>query len=187
MKRIGFGAIGLALAVSANAEVFTIDAAHAEIGFSVRHLMLTNTRGRFNSFDGTLDYDTDTRTLKSAKGWIEAASIDTGNAARDKHLRNEDFFHVEKYPRLAFESTSVRKTGENTFEVTGLFNVLGVDRKVVLPVAINGPVEDPWGKTRIGIEGSAVLNRRDLGITHSPAAVIGDEVSINIQVEAVRP
>jgi len=176
--------MALAVGFSAYGETFSIDTGHAEIGFSVKHLMVSNTKGQFNTFKGTLDYDIATKTLKSAQGTIETGSIDTNNEKRDEHLKNEDFFNVEKYPKMTFKSTSVKKTGENEFEVHGKLNVLGVDRDVVLPVSITGPVDDPWGNKRIGVSCNTVLNRRDLGITHSASAVIGDEVKINIEVEA---
>lgn len=173
-----------AVTFGAYAETFTIDTGHAEIGFAVKHMMVSNTKGKFNTFKGTIEYDIATGTLKSAEGTIEAGSIDTNNEKRDGHLKNEDFFNVAKFPQLMFKSTSVKKTGDNEFEVQGKLNVLGVDRDVTLPVTVNGPVDDPWGNKRIGIECNTVLNRRDLGITHSPAAMIGDDVKINIEVEA---
>ena len=184
MNKVFIGLVGLSLAFTAKAEIFTVDTGHAEVGFSAKHMMVSNTKGKFNTFEGTLDYDIATKTLKSVQGTIEVASIDTNNEARDKHLRNEDFFNVAKYPKMTFGSISVKKTGDNTFEVTGKLNVLGADRDVVVPVTISGPVDDPWGNKRIGIESVTVLNRRDLGITHSPAAMIADEVKVNIEAEA---
>lgn len=184
MNKVLIGLIGLSMAVAAHAEIFTIDAGHSDIGFSVKHMMVSNTKGSFNTFEGTLDYDIATKTLKSGEGTIDADSIDTNNEGRDEHMRNEDFFNVAKFPKMAFKSTSVKKTGEGSFEVTGTLTVLGVDREVVLPVTINGPVDDPWGNKRIGLECSTVLNRRDLGITHSPAAMIANEVKIDIAAEA---
>ena len=165
---------------SARAEMFKIDTSHAEIGFAARHLMVSNTKGQFNTFQGTIEYDPESRTLISAAGEIDAASIDTNNQKRDDHLRGEDFFNVSKFPKITFKSTKIEKTGENTFEVTGLLNILGTDRTVILPVTIHGPVE---GKL-IGIECSTTLNRRELGISFAPASVIGDEVKISIDLEA---
>jgi len=108
----------------------------------------------------------------------------TSHGKRDGHLKNVDFFNVEKFPEMTFKSTSVKKTGDGTFEVAGKLNVLGIDREVVLPVTINGPVEGRGGATLIGVECNTTLNRRDLGITHSPSAVIADEVKIRIEAEA---
>jgi polyisoprenoid-binding protein YceI len=184
MNRMLVGIIGLATAGAVQAEIFTVDTGHSGIGFSVKHMMVSNTKGSFNTFEGTIDYDSAAKTLKSVEGSIDAASIDTNNEARDKHLRNEDFFNVSKFPKMTFKSTSVEKTGDQTFSVTGKLNVLGVDRDVTLPVTINGPVDDPWGNKRIGIEANGTLNRRDLGITESPAAMIADEVEVDIAAEA---
>ena len=185
MNKATLGLLLIPLALGANAEVFTVDTDHAVIGFSVKHLMVSNTKGTFNTFEGTIDYDLATKSLVSAQGSIAAASIDTNNEKRDAHLKNDDFFNVVKHPRMEFKSTSVKKTGDNTFEVSGTLTVLGIERKVVLPATVTGPVDDPWGNIRIGIECRTVLNRRDLGIVHSPSAVIGDEVAIHIDAEAI--
>ena len=174
----------VALIVGAEAEIFTIDTGHAEIGFSAKHMMVSNTKGKFNTFKGTLDYDVASQTLQSAQGTIEAASIDTNNKKRDDHLRNEDFFDVIQFPKITFKSTSVKKTGDNQFEVTGNLNVLGMDRKVVLPIIVSGPVDGRSGGKLIGIECNTKLDRRKLGIDHSPSAVIGDAVKISIELEA---
>jgi len=184
MNKVLIGFMGLAMATAANAEIFTVDTGHAEIGFSVKHMMVSNAKGKFNTFEGTLDYDIATKTLKSAEGSIQAASIDTNNEKRDVHLKNEDFFNVGKHPKMTFKSTSIKSTGEGTFEMTGNLNVLGIDREVVLPITINGPVEGKRGATLLGVECITVLNRRDLGIDHGAAAMIGDEVKIDISAEA---
>ena len=185
MKKILIAAIALSLGIAAQAEVFKVDTAHAGISFSIKHLMLSNTKGAFNTFDGTVDYDLETKTLKSIEGFIEASSIDTNNDKRDDHLKNEDFFNVSEFPRITFKSTSIKKTGDNTFLVKGRLNVLGVDRDVSLPVTVNGPVDGPDGAKRIGLECMTTLNRRELGITNSPAAVIGDDVKVSIEAEAI--
>ncbi|WP_372806419.1 YceI family protein [Pontiella sp.] len=182
-KRMILSAIA-GLAMGAGAETFKIDTGHAEIGFAAKHMMVSNTKGKFNTFEGTLDYDIATKTLKSAQGTIDAASIDTNNEKRDEHLRNEDFFNTAKFPKITFRSTSVKKTGDNEFEVAGKLTVLGIDRDVVLPVTIIGPVEGRGGATLIGVECNTTLNRRALGIDHAPAAVIGDDVKISIELEA---
>lgn len=184
MNRVLIGLVGLSAALAANAETFTVDPGHAGIGFSVQHMMVSNVKGSFNTFQGTVDYDIATKTLKSAEGSIDATSIDTNNGKRDGHLKTPDFFNVEKFPKMTFKSTSVEKTGDGTFTVTGNLNVLGVDREVVLPITVNGPVEGRGGAKLIGLECSTTLNRRSLGITNSPAAMIGDEVKVDIEAEA---
>ncbi|NNJ70776.1 MAG: YceI family protein [Kiritimatiellales bacterium] len=184
MKKILVGLCGLALTFIASAETFTVDAVHSGIGFSVKHMMVSNVKGSFNTFEGSLDYDIATKTLKSVEGTIDAASIDTNNSKRDRHLNNEDFFNTGTFSEITFKSTSVEKTGDNTFTVTGNLNVLGVDHEVVLPVTINGPVDGRRGAKLIGVESTLTINRRDIGITQSPAAAIGDEVKVEINAEA---
>jgi polyisoprenoid-binding protein YceI len=184
MNKILIGFAALAAAITVQAETFTVDTGHAEIGFSVKHMMVSNTKGKFNKFEGTVDYDVATKTLKSVQGSIDVTSIDTNNEGRDGHLKNEDFFDTGTHPKMTFKSTSVKQTGDNTFEVTGNLNVLGIDREVMIPVTVSGPVDDPYGFTRIGLAATTTLNRRDLGITNSPAAMIGDEIKINIEAEA---
>jgi polyisoprenoid-binding protein YceI len=184
MKAIPIALFAVAMACTTQAETFAVDTGHAEIGFSVKHMMVSNTKGTFNRFEGTVEFDLESKTLESIQGSIDVSSIDTNNQKRDDHLRNADFFHVEKFPNMTFKSTAVKKTGENTYTVTGNLNVLGADREVELPVTLNGPIDDPYGLKRIGLECQTVLNRRDLGITHSPSSMIGDDVKIDLQLEA---
>jgi len=174
----------LLCAVTIHAEEFTVDPSHTEIGFSVKHLMISNVKGSFNSFDGTLDYDIASKDLKSVQGSISAASIDTNNDKRDEHLKSDEFFNIENFPKMEYQSTSIRKEDDGSFTLTGNLKVLGVDHEVVLPATISGPIDDPWGNKRIGIESDLVLNRRDLGITSSPSTMIGDEVKISLNAEA---
>jgi polyisoprenoid-binding protein YceI len=184
MNKVLVVLISLSMGMTAYAETFQVDTGHAEVGFSVKHMMVSNAKGKFNTFEGTLDYDIATKTLRSVAGSIEVASIDTNNEKRDGHLKNEDFFNVAKFPKMSFTSTAVKKTGDNTFEVTGNLNVLGMDHVVVGPVTITGPVDGRGGGKLIGIESSTTLNRRDLGIDHAPAAVIADNVKVSIEAEA---
>lgn len=184
MNTIKLGLLLLPFVLAAHAEEFGVDPSHAEIGFSVKHLMVSNVKGNFNTFEGTLDYDVADKELRSVQGSISTGSIDTNNEKRDEHLKAADYFNTEEYPKMEFRSTSIAKKDNGSFEVTGNLKVLGADHEIVLPVSINGPVDDPWGNKRIGIESAAALNRRDLGITSSPAAMIGNEVKISINAEA---
>jgi len=185
MNTTKLGLLLLLFAITTHAEEFTVDPSHTEIGFAVKHLMLSNVKGSFNSFEGTLDYDIAAKELKSVKGSISTASIYTNNEKRDEHLKSAEFFNIGNYPDMEFHSTSVKKEDDGSFTLTGNLKVLGVDHEVVLPATITGPIDDPWGNKRIGIESDAVLNRRDLGITSSPATMIGDEVAVSISAEAI--
>jgi polyisoprenoid-binding protein YceI len=184
MNKTKLGLLLLSFALATHAEEYTIDPGHAEIGFTVKHLMVSNVKGAFNTFEGTLDYDSANKELISIQGSISTASIDTNNDKRDEHLKTAEYFNIENFPKMEFESTSIKKQGDGSFEVTGTLKVLGVQHEISLPATINGPVDDPWGYKRIGIESTGLLNRRELGITSSPAAMIGDEVQISINAEA---
>lgn len=109
MNKILGGLIALSFGLTAQAETFTIDPGHAEIGFSVKHMMVSNSKGNFTTFSGTFDYDIASKTLRSAEGIVEVSSIDTNNDQRDHHLKNEDFFNVAKFPKMTFKSTSIKK------------------------------------------------------------------------------
>jgi polyisoprenoid-binding protein YceI len=147
-------------------------------------------RGRFSNFDGTAVLDEDRPELSSVKVSIDASSIDTSEPDRDKHLRSADFFDVDTYPTLTFESTRVRKTGANTFDVTGTFTLHGVTRQITLPVTYLGVAKDPWGKERAGFEAEVTINRKDYGLLWNAALesggfLVGDEVKINLSIQAV--
>ncbi len=177
--------LAAAITLGAHAETFNVDPTHAEIGFTARHLMLSNVKGTFNRFEGSVVFDLAEGKLVSMSGSIDATSIDTNNKQRDEHLKSNEFFDVGTYSKLSFKSTAAKKTGEDSYEVTGNLTVLGVERKVVLPVKVAGPIDDPWGNKRIGLSCSTELNRRDLGITSSPATMIGDTIKVDISAEAV--
>jgi len=184
MNTTRLGLLLLLCAITTHAEEFTVDPSHTEIGFSVKHLMISKVKGSFNNFEGTLDYDIANKTLKSVQGTIATASIDTNNDKRDGHLKSDEFFNIENYPKMEFQSTTITKEEDGSFKLTGTLKVLGVDHQVVLPATITGPIDDPWGNKRIGIESTMTLNRRDLGITSFPANVISDDVNVSINSEA---
>lgn len=185
MKKYAFAILCFAALNIAHADVYVIDAGHAEIGFSVKHLMVSNAKGTFKTFSGTIELDADNALVK-AECTIDVASIDTNNEKRDKHLLNEDFFNVEKHPSITFKSTEVKKTADGAYDVTGHLNVLDKDHEISFPVTVSGPIVDPWGNTRLGFESNTKLNRRDVGITHGKSATIGETVKVEINVEAVK-
>lgn len=184
MNTTKLGLLVLSCAIATHAEEFTVNPNHAEIAFSVQHLMVSKVKGTFNNFEGTLDYDIATRKLKSLQGSISTASIDTKNGKRDKHLKTDKFFNSENFPNMEFQSSSIETKGDGRFVVTGNLKVLRANHEIIFPVTINGPVDDPRGSQRIRVESTTVLNRRDLGITSSPAAIISDEVDMSINAEA---
>jgi polyisoprenoid-binding protein YceI len=165
-----------------------IDRSHSEVGFQVRHL-LSRVRGRFNDFDGTIDFDESNPANSRVAVTIPAGSIDTGEADRDKHLRSADFFDIEKYPALTFKSTLVTPRGEHTYDVAGDLTIHGVTRPVTLPASFLGAAQDPWGNTKLVFEAELTLNRKDFGLTWNAALetggfLVGDEVKVSLAIQA---
>ncbi len=186
-KLFAVAALSLLAALPASAETYTIDAGHSEVGFKIRHLV-SNVRGRFNNFSGTINMDPKNIQASSVELRIKADSIDTNQADRDKHLRAEDFFFVEKYPEITFKSDSVKPAGKDKYNVTGTLTLRGVSKKVTLPVTFTGEVKDPWGNTKAGFETATTLNRKDYGIVWNKAVdnggvILGDDVQIEINLE----
>jgi polyisoprenoid-binding protein YceI len=169
------------------AEVYTIDPAHSEVSFQVRHLV-TQVRGKFNEYQGTIDLDPAKLESSKVEFRIKATSIDTALPDRDKHLRSEDFFFVEKYPDIVFKSQQIKATGKDTYEVTGPLTLRGVTKTVTLPVTFLGKVRDPWGNDKAGFALETTINRKDYGIVWNAAldnggVVLGDDVRIAINLE----
>ena len=188
---LALSALGTLAALPAEAaEVYTIDPTHSEVSFQVRHLV-TQVRGKFNEYQGTIALDPAKLENSSVEFKIKAASIDTGLPDRDKHLRAEDFFFVEKHPEITFKSQQIKATGKDTYEVTGPLTLRGVTKTVTLPVTFLGKVRDPWGNDKAGFELSTTLNRKDYGIVWNAAldnggVVLGDDVKIAINLETVQ-
>jgi len=181
--------LALAPAVHA-ADTWTIDKVHSHASFQVRHFV-TNVRGHFADFSGTIVTDSAKPESSSVEFKIVTASIDTDVADRDKHLRSADFFDAEKFPEISFKSSSIKATGKDTYTVTGTFTMRGVSKQVSLPVTFLGGVKDPWGNQRAGFETSTTLNRKDYGMNWNKALdqggfVLGDEVKVAINIEAIQ-
>lgn len=170
---------------------WNIDGSHSTAEFSVRHLMITNVKGRFGTLSGTVDYDPEKPEASTIDVSIDATSVDTRDEKRDAHLRSPDFFDVEKFPTLTFKSTSVKKTDDG-FAATGDLTIHGVTKSVTLEV--EGPSEpnkDPWGNTRIGASAHAKINRKDFGLNWNAAleaggVLVGEQVKISIEVSLVQ-
>jgi polyisoprenoid-binding protein YceI len=169
---------------AAGAADYSIDPAHSEVNFKIRHLM-SKVSGQFTDFDGAIFADFDNLGASSVTFRIQAASIDTQNADRDKHLRSADFFDVETYPDLTFTSSKITKTGDNTYDVAGTFTMHGVSKQITLPVTYLGEVKDPWGNTKAGFEIETTIDRKEYGIIWNKALdaggmILGDEVEVEI-------
>ncbi|MFN8019581.1 MAG: YceI family protein [Acidimicrobiales bacterium] len=170
---------------------YAIDPTHSRIGFVARHAMVTKVRGSFNEFEGTGRFDQEQPELSTIDLTIQAASVDTRNADRDGHVRGADFFDVEVHPTLTFHATSVKATGDSHFEVTGDLTIKGTTKPVTIDFELSGPATDPWGSTRIGLEGSTVVNRKEWGLTWNAAleaggVLVSEKVTLEFEVSAVR-
>ncbi len=167
---------------------WVLDPAHTEIGFTVRHIM-SKVRGKFESFEGTLtsvDGVTDARVEVS----VELDSINTGTADRDNHLRSADFFEVERYPSMTFASTAVTEKAPGELVVVGDLTIKGVTKPLELAVEILGEGSDPWGGTRVGVEATGQISRKEFGVDFNipldgDKVMIGDKISIAINAQAV--
>ncbi len=169
---------------------WTIDASHSEVGFSVRHLGISKTRGRFGAFTGTLQVDAENPANSSVEVSIDATSVDTKDAGRDEHLRGADFFDVEQFPTLSFRSTAVRGAGSD-WTVEGELTIRGVTRPVVLDTELVGLEKDPWGNDRVGFAATTEVNREEFGLTWNAAletggVLVGKTVKIHLDVEAIK-
>jgi polyisoprenoid-binding protein YceI len=170
------------------AGAWTIDPVHSEIGFAARHMMVSKVRGKFTEFSGKLVTAPDP-SQSSVTAEIALASIDTGNADRDAHVRSADFFDSEKHPTMTYRSTAVRPDGDG-YVVDGELTLRGVSRNVPLTLEINGFGPDPYGGTRAGFTATAEINRRDFGVNFNATLetgglVVSDKITIQLEIEAV--
>ncbi|HET9075386.1 MAG TPA: YceI family protein [Acidimicrobiales bacterium] len=170
---------------------YSIDPTHSRIGFVARHAMVTKVRGSFNEFEGSGFFDAENPAGSNLQLTIKATSIDTRNADRDAHLRGNDFFDMETYPEIRFASTSVERVDDERYRVTGDLTVKAETRPVTIDFELSGPVQDPWGNQRIGLEGSVQVNRKDWGLNWNVALeaggiLISEKVTLEFEVSAVK-
>jgi polyisoprenoid-binding protein YceI len=175
-----------------SAAVYSIDPAHTTIGFKVRHLMISNVKGVFEKFKGTVNIDEKDITKSKVDVSIETSSVNTNIAKRDDHLRSPDFFDVAKFPTMTFVSTKVEKAGVDTLRVTGNLTIKGVTRQVILNVeGPTGEIKSPQGDVKRGASAIATINRQDFGVSWSKkldggGVVVADDVHISIDTELAR-
>ena len=176
-------------AVSAHAATYTVDADHTSVSFKIKHLF-SKLQGRFNKFEGTIDYEPGKPESWKTAGSIEVTSIDTNEPKRDKHLLSADFFDAEKNPTIEFKSTGVKDTSGNSARLEGVLKMHGIEKPVVLDVDINGVGKDPWGNTRAAFTATTKINRKDFGMNWNQALdnggiLVGEEVEITLEIEAI--
>lgn len=195
MKRM-FAMISTIVAVSlpalAFAATWNIDPEHSNVGFKVRHLMVSNVKGSFEKNSGVVDINDKDITKSKVEVTIDTASINTSVQKRDEHLRSADFFDVATYPTITFVSKKVAKAGKEKLKVTGDLTLHGVTKEVVLDV--EGPSKeskDPWGNLRRGASATTKINRKDFGLVWNKAletggVVVGEEVTISLEIEMIK-
>jgi polyisoprenoid-binding protein YceI len=175
------------LPVLAEQSEWAIDAAHARVGFSVTHMVVSEVDGEFKKFSGKALLDDKDLTKSSVEFSIEAASINTDNADRDKHLRSPDFFDVEKFPKLTFQSTKITKAGKG-YKLKGNLTIHGVTKEVTLDAQVSEPIANPWGKQVRGVKLNGKVKREDFGLSWNKTldkggVVLGNDVTITIKLE----
>ena len=170
---------------------YTLDTTHSRIGFHARHAMVTKVRGSFNDFEGTLHLDGANPAASTAAITIQASSVDTRNADRDAHLRSNDFFNMEEFPTISFVSTRAEQVDPENYVLTGDLSIRGVTKPVSIPFEFTGTAVDPWGNTRVGFEGTVVINRKDWGVNFNApleagGILVGEKVTLEFELSAVK-
>jgi polyisoprenoid-binding protein YceI len=168
-----------------------LDMQHSSISFSVRHLLVSKVRGRFARWTGTLSFDERDPRAASVEVQIDTSSVDTGEPARDTHLRSADFLDAANHPFMRFRSSSLELAGDATYKVHGELTIRGTTRPVTLTVEHGGAMRDPWGNERAGFTARATINRKEFGVNFNQVLdhgglALGEQVAIEIDVEAVR-
>ena len=170
---------------------WNIDPAHSSAEFKVKHMMISNVKGKFSGISGVLHRLEADPTRSTLEVSIDTSTIDTHDAQRDGHLKIPDFFHVEKFPAMTFKSTHIEKKGDG-FAVTGDLTIHGETKPVILNVEeVSEPAKDPWGNTRIGLSASTKINRKDFGLTwnstlEAGGVLVGEDVTITLDVELIK-
>lgn len=169
---------------------WNVDPDHSTIEFRASHMVVSKTTGRFMDYSGFIDMDAEAGFVKAIEATIKTASVNTVHEKRDAHLRNPDFFDVEKYPTMNYKMKSYKKTDEG-YTAIGDLTLRGVTREITLSGDFNGTTKDPWGNMRAGFNGEGKLNRKDFGMVwnktlDSGGLVVGDEVQIRLDIECIK-
>ncbi len=167
------------------------DKAHSKIQFDVDHMVISEVSGQFQIYEGTVVTSKGDFTDAKIDFSIDVKSIDTDNEGRDKHLRSKDFFDVEKYPKIIFSGKEIKKVGDNRYQLTGDYTMLGVTKEITLDVKYGGTVKDPYGNIKAGFKITGIINRTDFGLKYnsimdSGGMMIGEEVTITCKIELIK-
>lgn len=183
-------AAALPVLARAQASAWNIDASHTRVGFSVKHLVISDVKGEFLKTSGKADLDDNDLSKSRVEATIVAASVDTREPKRDNHLRSADFLDADRCKELSFQSTKVEADASGKLTIAGNLTIRCTTKPVVLRGEITKAITDPWGNTRRGFQATTSINRRDFGVSWGGATdvtpVVGDEVKIDIQAELVK-
>lgn len=191
-KALFLATIGLVLTCSqtAQAALYRADQVHSTIGFTVKHLMVSEVKGEFTDYQTLINFDSNDLKSSNVDVTIQVSSINTRNEKRDKHLKTSEFFDADNHPTITFKSTDITKT-DNGYTISGDLTIRGVTKAISIPCAINGPVKNPMGEGEdvIGINGKATINRQDFGVSWNKEMdqggyVVGNDVTIDVELEA---
>ncbi|WP_099363362.1 YceI family protein [Fredinandcohnia onubensis] len=168
---------------------WAVDASHSSIDFSVKHMMIAKVKGSFESFEATIEADPADLTSANIEFNVDLASVNTKNGDRDNHLRSADFFDVENHPAMTFKSTSIVKTDDDEYNVTGDLTIHGTTKSETFQVVFEGAGKDPWGNEKVGFSATGKINRSDYGLVWNAAletggVLVGDQIKISIEIEA---
>lgn len=167
---------------------WVFDLSHSSVEFSVRHLVVAKVKGRFDKFSGSITYDPANLSAGKVSVTIEAASVNTNEPKRDGHLKSPDFFDVEKYPSLTFESDKIVAGAGNAFEMHGKLTIRGVSKEVVLKGESLGTAKDPWGGTHASFTAHTQITRTEFGLNwnqvlEAGGVLVGEKVDIHLEIE----
>jgi polyisoprenoid-binding protein YceI len=170
---------------------WAIDTAHSEILFKVKHLVISTVSGKFDTFEGSLHASEDDFSDAEAEFSADVNSINTSQPDRDGHLKSADFFDAANHPKITFKSKSFKKTGSDTYIMTGDLTIHGVTKTIELAVEHGGTTKDPWGNVKTGFEISGKINRKDFGllwsaVTETGGLVVSDEIKLQLNVELAK-
>lgn len=170
---------------------YKIDAAHSEIQFKVKHLMITNVTGSFTKFDATMETAAPDFSDATISFEADVNSISTNNEQRDGHLKSDDFFAADKFPKLSFTGGSLTKLGNDEYALKGNLTIRDITKAVELAVEFGGTMTDPWGQEKVGFEINGKINRKDFGlswgaVTEAGGVVVSDEVKLHLSVQMVK-
>ncbi|PKB18796.1 YceI family protein [Flavobacterium sp. 5] len=170
---------------------WAIDPTHSEIGFKVKHMMFTNVSGKFNDFKASIENEDDNFEISKINFSADVSSVDTNNADRDNHLRSNDFFDVDTFPKISFTSTKITKINDGLFQINGDLTIKNVTKSIALETEYSGLMEDPWGNTKIGLSITGKIDRKEFGLTwnstlETGGVLVGEEIKLNSEIQFIK-